>query len=84
MSFAIFYLSNWINLIPYFIYPKIEFNHSPTWSPYPTKIPQHPHQPTQTYSSHYHQHPQFRPISLIGQECIDPLWWINQLISQVN
>ena len=19
-----------------------------------------------------------------GQECIDPLWWINQLISQVN
>ena len=21
---------------------------------------------------------------LIGQECIDPLWWINKLISQVN
>ena len=21
---------------------------------------------------------------MIGQECIDPLWWINQLISQVN
>ena len=23
-------------------------------------------------------------IKLIGQECIDPLWWINKLISQVN
>ena len=30
MSFAIFYLSNRINLIPCFIYPKTEFNHSPT------------------------------------------------------
>ena len=22
--------------------------------------------------------------SMIGQECIDSLWWINQLISEVN
>ena len=55
MSFAIFYLSNRINRIPCFIYPKIEFNHSPTWPPHPTRIPWHPCQPTQTSSSHYHQ-----------------------------
>ena len=24
------------------------------------------------------------PTWVIGQECIDPLWWVNQLIGQVN
>ena len=55
MSFAIFYLSNWINLIPCFIYPKTEFNRSLTWPPHLTRIPRHPHQPTWTSSSHCHQ-----------------------------